>query len=80
MTRLRAKTLTLVNKENIKISRNDPRIALIPITSGIAEATSAPNTNARSTKVKGMAIASASFKSFPIFSLMDLVFTPPPDA
>jgi hypothetical protein len=78
--RLRAKTLTFVNREKMKISRNDPRIALIPITRGIAEATSAPNTNARSTKVNGIAIDSASFKSFPIFSLMELVITPPPDA
>ena len=44
--------------------KNDPRIALTPTTNGIADAIMVPNTNARSTKVKGMAIDSAIAKSF----------------
>ena len=44
--------------------KNDPRMALTPTTSGIADATMVPNTKARSTKVRGMAIDSAIAKSF----------------
>ena len=48
--------------------------------SGIADAASAPKTKAKSTKVSGIEIPSANFKSSAIFSLMALPTTPTPPA
>ena len=67
------------NMDVIKLEKA-PKIALTPTTNGIAEATSAPKTKASSKKVNGIAIDSASSKSFSILWLIAQVITPDPDA
>ena len=72
--------LTLVKSVKKKIKKKPPRMALTPTTSGMAEATSAPNTNASRRKVSGIEMASASARSLAIFAFMACAITPPPVA
>ena len=60
--------------------KNAPRIAAIPTTSGIAEAASAPKTNANKMKVSGIEIASEILKSLEIFLVIAFPTTPAPPA
>ena len=50
--------------------KNEPRIALTPTNSGIAEATIAPKTKIKRIKVRGIAMASANNKSSLILLLI----------
>ena len=63
MVKFKTKTLTSVTKVNKYITKKVPMIEVIPITSGMADATIAPKIIRRRRNVNGIAIASAIFKS-----------------
>ena len=55
-------------------------MAATPTIKGIADAASAPKTNASKIKVKGIEIDSESLRSLPIFSVIAFPITPKPPA
>ena len=55
-------------------------MAVTPTNKGVADATKAPKTKRSSRNVSGIAIASATTKSFSILWLMAYVITPAPEA
>ena len=63
MVKFSAKILTSVISVSKYKPKKVPKIAVTPIMSGIAEATSAPKTKTSKIKVIGIEIASESFKS-----------------
>ena len=61
------------------MTKNVPIIAVTPMTSGIADATSAPKTNNRRRKVSGIEINSATLRSSWMFPLIAFANTASPE-
>ena len=79
VVKLSTKMLTSVKSVKRYMTKKVPMIAVMPMTSGIADATIAPKTKSKSKKVNGIEMNSAVFRSSWIRPLMALAKTAAPE-